>query len=488
MAKTIFAALLVLLAGCGKSDDPAARAARLSKETEGAVFNGGLTGTIQKGQSVALDASLTLTQTRIACILDDGEIAQMTECGPESGWVSVSAKIPLKELEASSINVASPNRSRGEDGLLVIFSCRKNAGKCVNWTNPMPSSANGGVLCKTQDGCAAAAKDLSALVTLAQPGAASTTPSQNGGADAKLVGSMSSETQGATFNNGDTGSIERHNGLVLEDGAVRLNAEICLGKDGRTLDIARCGVDINWVTITASFVPREINPNSIGISQPDSTRGESGAMVTAKCWTYAGTCVHWSAPAPDQASVSLNCKSEVGCQTVKAGLIELVRLGQQHAVEDAGGVNGIAARMSELRRDLIHVSKGAATVKKGGEVTVDTSGVLHAMESACVLENGDALAETCDAHAEYWSVQETAFALADVDPSSAEDSSTEPELLSYTFYLKCRADRGDCIKVNSTGAYRDTRAVSGTNLLCRDHDACRQMAADLVTLVQVRGP
>jgi hypothetical protein len=241
------------------------------------------------------------------------------------------------------------------------------------------------------------------------------------------------------------------------------------------------------VTINASFAPRDLDAATMVVARADSTRGEAGMLVTAKCWTHAGNCARWSAPAPDQASISLNCKSDAGCQTLKEGLSELARLAQRQAAEAAGGAAGIAARMTELRRDLTHVSEGLVTVKRGGEITVDGNGVLHAIESSCVLENADALAATCEAHPEYWARQETTVALADIDPSSIEDSSVEPELLSYTFYLKCREDRGDCISMATTGAYESTTTNSGINLLCRDHDTCRQMAADLVTLVQTSG-
>lgn len=480
------ALLLLLCAACGKSDDPAARAERLSAEMAGAVHNSGLGGVIQKGQLVALDAALTLTQNRIVCILDEGEIAQIADCGDESGWISSSAKIPLKEIEPASISVSSPNRSRGEDGFLVFFACRKDAGQCIHWTNPMPSSANGGVFCKTPETCAGAAEDLSALVTLAQPEAA---PAVDQGAEAAaLLSRVGAEIQGATFNNGTTGSIERHNQLVLQaDGALRLNAEICLGKDGRTVDIARCGVDFDWSTINATFAPHEIDPGTVAVHPADPARGESGMLVNARCWKYAGNCVRWSAPAPDQASVSLNCKNVAGCETLTRGLVELARTGRQRLADESGGAAGIAARMSELRHELTHVSEGAVTVKRGGEISVDGAGVLRAVESSCVLQSGEALADTCNAHPEYWAVQETTFALGDIDASTIEDSSVEPELLSYTFYVKCREDRGDCITMKTTGASKDTREVSGTNLLCRDNDACRQTSALLVTLVQSNG-
>ncbi|MGE4059443.1 MAG: hypothetical protein AB7E69_11310 [Sphingomonadales bacterium] len=476
---------LAFLAACG-GDESQDRAKRLSEETAGAVFNGGLAGTVQKGQSVALDASLTLTQTRIACILDEGRIPQIADCGPESGWTSVSAQIPLRHVEPGSVSVASPDRGRGQDGLLVYFACRKEAGQCVRWTSPMPSSANGGILCKTQKGCEKAAEDFAALVALAQPDAA---PAETAASDERVTGfveTIGKEVAGAWFNNGTVGSIERQKSLALENGSLRLNAEICLGTDGRTLDMARCGAELNWIAMIGTVHPREIDPGSVAISAALPENGETGVMVTARCWKYAGKCIHYSAPVPDQASLSLICKTAAGCDAVKAALVSLVRLAQEKAAEEAGGAAGLAARMEAGRRDVTQVSPALLAAKKGGGVTVDAGGVLRLVESSCFID-GDvsAIAETCAAHADYWTDQETAVAQADIDPATIEDSSVDD--MGNTLYLKCRTDRGACMTLTSTGAYPERKTAIGTNVLCRGAAACRQMAADLVTLAHIGG-
>ncbi len=474
----------VMLTACGGQDDPDALAGRLSEETRDAVFNSGLSGTIEKGQSVTLDASMTLTQTRIGCVGEQGAIAQLADCGDNSGWTSASAKIPLQSLETTSIAIGNPDRGRGEDGLFVNFVCRKEAGNCIVWTNLAEPLSRGSILCKTASSCAEAAQDLTALVRLAQP-QNEPVRAQTGGA-ADLVARLGEEVVGATFNNGETGSIERHTSLTLAvTGAMQLGAEICVGRDGRTVDMARCGTDYGWAMTNATFDLREINPGSIEVYRADASRGESGVLVSAACWKYAGACVRWTAPVSDQRSLSLNCATESGCQSVATGLEELVRGAHRTVVEEADGVPGLVARMSALRRDLVHLSEGLATVKRGGDLTIDDQDVLHAFESSCVLENAEGLLQTCNDHPEFWANQEAVVALTDLDATQIEDSSAEPELLSYTFYLKCLPDRGDCITMTTTGAYTDNRSLSGTNLLCRDHAACGQMAADLVTAVIV---